>query len=91
MYYTYILFLASSGKLYTGSANNLKQRFQQHKLGKVNSTRAQNPVLIHYEGYVYKSDAQRRERFLKTTEGKRLLRQQIRDILEKLHYRSIEP
>ena len=36
---------------------------------------------MHYEAYGLESDARRRERFLKTTEGKRLLKQQIRDIL----------
>lgn len=50
------------------------------------STKNRNPDLIHYEVYKYKSDAQRRERFLKTTEGKRLLRQQIRDILRDIKY-----
>jgi hypothetical protein len=33
------------------------------------------------EAYLLESDARRRERFLKSTEGKRLLRQQIRDVL----------
>jgi hypothetical protein len=39
--------------------------------------------LIHAEAYALGTDARRRERFLKTTEGKRLLRQKLRDILGK--------
>jgi flagellar basal body-associated protein FliL len=46
-------------------------------------------VLIHYEAYNLKSDAQRREKFLKTTEGKRLLRQQIKECLNKFRVRPI--
>ena len=81
MYYLYILKL-SDGNLYTGSTTDLKNRVAEHKRGKVQSTRRKGPKLIHYEGYVLKSDAQRRERYLKTTEGKRFLRQQIRDYLQ---------
>ncbi len=68
--------------MYTGSTGNLKKRIEEHKAGRVKSTKSFLPVmLILYEAYILKSDAQRRERFLKTTEGKRLLRQQIRDYL----------
>ena len=81
MYYLYILLLKND-KLYTGTSENLKRRFSEHVKGKVESTKNSRPVkLIHYEAYILKSDAERREKFLKTTEGKRLLRQQIRDIL----------
>ncbi len=55
----------------------------EHSAGKVKSTRNFLPLrLIGYEAYQLKSDAQRREKFLKTTEGRRLLRQQYRDIIE---------
>ena len=80
MYYVYILSL-NNGKIYTGSSGNLKTRLSEHLENKVVSTKNRPPELIHYEVYKLKSDAQRREKFLKTTEGKRLLRQQIRDIL----------
>ena len=54
-------------------------------MGKVKSTENYRPfTLIGYESYFLKSDAQRRERFLKTTEGRRLFKQQYRDILRKL-------
>ena len=81
MYYVYFLYL-NNGYIYTGSTNDLKRRFTEHKLGKVVSTKHKRPLnLIAYEAYLLKSDAQRRERYLKTTEGKRFLRQQIRDYL----------
>ena len=45
---------------------------------------------MHHEAYGLESDARRRERFLKTTEGKRLLKQQIRDILIQKNVLSID-
>jgi putative endonuclease len=83
MYYVYIL-LMNNKKLYKGFSNDLKRRLEEHENGLVKSTRHKRPIkLIYYEVYCLKSDAQRRERFLKTTEGRRLLRQQIRDMLIK--------
>ncbi|MBU0647928.1 GIY-YIG nuclease family protein [Patescibacteria group bacterium] len=81
MYYLYILKL-SNGDLYKGITSDLKRRFYEHSNGSVKSTKNYKPIkLIHYEAYSLKSDCERREKFLKTTEGRRLLRQQIRDIL----------
>ncbi|MSU75379.1 MAG: GIY-YIG nuclease family protein [Candidatus Magasanikbacteria bacterium] len=80
MYYVYILRLKNKD-LYKGSTSDLKERIIYHRRGKVDSTKNKEPQLIHYECYFKKSDAERRERFLKTTEGMRLLRQQIRDTL----------
>jgi len=83
MFYVYLLLL-SSGKIYKGSTSNLKNRFVEHKLGRVKSTKDRRPLkLIHYEAYLLKSDATRRERFLKTTEGRRLLKQQLKDLFSK--------
>ncbi len=82
MFYVYILRF-SNGQLYTGYTSDLTRRFAEHHGGRVASTRNRRPLqLIHYEAYLLESDARRRERFLKSTEGKRLLRKQIRDILE---------
>ena len=81
MYYIYILKL-NNGNCYTGFTEDLARRLGEHENSKVISTKHHKPVtLIHYEVYTLKSNALRREKFLKTTEGKRLLKQQIRDIL----------
>ncbi len=88
MYYVYILLL-NNNQLYTGYSNDLKRRIAEHKSGKVVFTSQRLPVkLIHYEAYILKSDAERRERYLKTTEGKRFLRQQIRDYLASINYHN---
>ena len=81
MVYVYLLIL-SNGDIYKGLTENLKRRLEEHESGKVESTRNYGPVkLIGYEAYLLKSDAERRERFLKTTEGRRFLKQQYRDVL----------
>lgn len=81
MHYVYFLLL-SNGNIYTGSTGNLRRRTAQHEAGYVVSTRPYLPVrLVGYEAYALKSDAARREKFMKTTEGKRLFHQQYRDIL----------
>ena len=85
-YYVYILLL-SNNKLYTGSTSNLIERVDKHKNGYVISTKNKRPIkLIHYEAYMNKRDALRREKYLKTTEGKRFLRQQIKLLLKELKY-----
>ena len=83
MYFVYILYLKKSNNLYTGSTSDIKVRIKQHLSGRVISTKGKIPRLIHLEIFRLKTDALRREKFLKTTEGKRLLKQQIRDILQK--------
>jgi putative endonuclease len=80
MEYIYILKL-NTRQLYTGRTSDLKRRIGEHKSGKVRSTNKKDPVLVHYEAYLLGSDADRREKYLKTTEGKRFLRNQLRDLL----------
>ncbi|MFA5746782.1 MAG: GIY-YIG nuclease family protein [Candidatus Paceibacterota bacterium] len=83
MHYLYLLSL-NNGNLYKGTTNNLKRRWEEHRRGKVISTENKRPLkLIYYECYLLKSDASRRERFLKTTEGRRLLKCQLKDVLSK--------
>ncbi len=82
MTYLYILLLKNN-KLYKGLSDDLRRRIDEHNRGKVKSTKNLRPIkLIHYESYLNKRDAMRREKFLKTTEGRRLLRQQLREVLK---------
>ncbi len=84
MFYVYILRM-NNGQLYTGFTSDLKRRIKDHEYGKVKSTHLRRPLqLIHYEAYLLESDARRREKFLKSSEGKTLLKKQLRDILHKI-------
>ena len=82
MFYVYFIKLDDT-KIYKGFTENLKRRWEEHQRGNVSSTKSyKEKKLIGYEAYLKKSDALRRERFLKTTHGRRLLKQQYRDIIE---------
>jgi putative endonuclease len=84
MFYVYILLL-NNGNLYTGFTTDLKKRYPQHQSGGVESTRNRRPVkLVHYEAYVLEEDARRREKFLKTSDGKLFLRRQLSALFKKI-------
>ena len=78
----YFLYL-SNGDVYKGCTDDLERWLEEHYAGKVESTGHYRPMkLIGFEAYCLKSDALRREKFLKSTEGRRLFQRQYRDILE---------
>lgn len=84
MFYIYFLFL-NNGKFYKGLTENLKRRMNEHNLGKVASTKYQRPLkLVHYEAYLFKEDALRRERYLKTTYGRRDIKRQLSYLFKKI-------
>jgi putative endonuclease len=84
MYYVYILKLKNQ-QVYTGYTNNLVRRVKEHKIGNVSFTKKRLPIkLVHYEGYLMKGDAKRREKYLKTTEGKRFLKQQLKELFQQI-------
>ncbi|EKE20133.1 MAG: hypothetical protein ACD_8C00051G0002 [uncultured bacterium] len=79
MYYTYVLLSNKDKKLYTGFTNNLKLRFEQHQKGKVESTKDRRPFdLVYYEACLNQQDATGREKYLKTTYGKRYLKSRLK-------------
>ncbi len=79
MYYVYILqSLKKNNWLYKGSTSDLKKRFKEHNSLKNFSTAPYAPFrLIYYEAYLLKSDAEARERYLKTSMGMRVIKKQL--------------
>jgi putative endonuclease len=66
MFYVYILKSKRDEKCYTGSTNDLKNRFKEHNDGKVFSTKNRRPFeIIYYEAYKSEHDARIREKNLK--------------------------
>ena len=66
MFYVYIIKSKKDSRLYTGSTNDLKQRFKEHNDGKVRSTKSRIPLeLIYYEAYRSEKDARVCEHNLK--------------------------
>jgi len=82
VFYVYVL-LCGDGRLYTGYSASLRMRVEQHKRGEVFATKGRLPVrLVFYEAFAVASDAKRREKYLKTTAGKRALRLMLRDFFD---------
>jgi putative endonuclease len=82
MFYVYVLKSLKDSKFYVGYTGNLQSRIAAHEEGKVLSTRARLPLeLVYYEASRIESDALRREKYLKSTYGKRYIRNRIRDDL----------
>ena len=82
MFYTYVLQSEKNKELYIGYTANLKRRLVEHNTGLNFSTKKYIPwKLIYYESCIKSSDATRREGYLKSTQGGRLLKRRIRDYL----------
>src|SRR2546429_8331070 len=92
MEYTYVLLSERDGRFYTGSTSDLRARFREHNAGRVHSTAYRRPLkLIYYEACVHLGDARRRERVLKTGQGKRYLNNRLKETLKKLRPKNLEP
>ena len=80
MFYTYVLMSLMNGEMYTGFTADLKKRLQEHNQGLNLSTKRYKPwKVIYYEACLNREDAVRRERYLKTTQGRRLLKRRLKE------------
>lgn len=81
-YYVYVLQSAKDKNFYVGFTNNIRKRISEHNNGKVLSTKERIPLkLIYWEGCISKTDAVKREKYLKTAWGKRYLKNRLGDYL----------
>ena len=83
-YYVYVLqSINNPKKLYIGSTSDLKKRVAKHNRGTNFSTSPYAPWrLIFYEAYLFKEDAIRREKYLKTNKGSKVLNQMLKQYLK---------
>jgi len=78
MYYVYILYSLKDKKFYKGFTSDLKRRLLEHNSGKNTSTVYRRPLkLVYYEAYLIKKDAEFREKYLKTSMGKRVVKKTV--------------
>ncbi|MDI6766670.1 MAG: GIY-YIG nuclease family protein [Bacteroidota bacterium] len=81
-YYVYVLQSESDKKFYTGFTKDVRKRMREHESGKVASTRNRLPLkLIYWEGCLQQSDATAREKYLKSSWGKRYLKNRLKNYL----------
>lgn len=79
-YYIYILKSLKDNQLYTRYTADLKKRLDQHSKGEVLSTKNRIPLqLIYFEGCLNQQDATHREKYLKTSWGKRYLKERLKN------------
>ncbi|MFH1990351.1 MAG: GIY-YIG nuclease family protein [Patescibacteria group bacterium] len=73
MYYVYFLKSLKNGDLYIGSTEDVNNRLKKHNGGKVKSTKFYRPwQLLDIETYNTRSEAVRRELFLKNHQQKEI-------------------
>lgn len=79
-YYIYVIQSIQHYDLYVGYTTDLKERLKRHNGGFNISTKSHRPwQLIHYEAYRNEEDAKRREKYLKTSQGSRLLKRMLKE------------
>ncbi len=79
-YYVYVLQSIKNQSLYIGYTADLKKRLSEHNRGLNFSTKPYRPwELIYYEAYRDRKDAERREEYLKTSQGARLLKRMLKE------------
>ena len=82
-HYLYVLYSQRDGKFYTGVTSDLRKRLKEHNSGKNISTKHRRPLkLIYYESYLLRDDAVAREKYLKTSMGKRVLKKQLKNFIK---------
>lgn len=80
MHYVYILQSLKNHSLYIGYTTNLKKRIFEHNRQRNLSTKTFTPwKLIFAEAYLVATDAKRREKYLKTNNGSRVLKRMLKD------------
>ncbi|PIP50495.1 MAG: endonuclease [Candidatus Brennerbacteria bacterium CG11_big_fil_rev_8_21_14_0_20_43_10] len=75
MFYVYVLKSLSHSNFYIGSSENPEKRLnKEHNMGKVRYTKGRRPwILVYKERYLTRSEARKRELFLKSGKGRKFL------------------
>ena len=78
MYYVYILLNETKTRTYTGVAKDVSERLAEHNAGKVKSSRPYRPYqIVHTESFSTLREARQKERFYKSTTGRRRLKDML--------------
>ena len=82
-FYVFILRSLKDNNLYTGYTKNLKERIYQHNNGEVDTTKNRRPLeLLYFEGCLNQQDATHREKYLKSSWGKRYIKNRLKNLLD---------
>ncbi len=79
MYSAYVLRSLSTGRLYIGSTQDFVRRLAEHQAGKAHYTRGRGPwEVVLAEAFETRAEAMRRERALKSGQGRMWLEAQLK-------------
>ena len=79
-YYTYILFSKKTDRYYIGSTQNIHKRIERHNAGVTKSTKGGRPWnLVYYESFETKTEAIKRENYLKRMKSRIFVEKIIKD------------
>jgi putative endonuclease len=71
-YFVYLLWSIRSKRTYVGQTDDIDNRLKRHNAGYIRSTKAYRPwILVHKELYSTRSDAMKRETWLKSPTGRK--------------------
>jgi len=71
-YFVYILYSVIFKRTYVGQTDNISNRLLYHNSGKVKSTKPYRPwILIHSESFISRSEAMKREKWYKSSCGRK--------------------
>jgi len=78
MFFVYILKSQKNGRFYIGQTNNIDRRIKRHNMGLVSSTMNHRPYQLAYiEKFDSRSEAMRREKYLKSLKNIRYILNQV--------------
>ena len=81
MYYVYVIQSLKNGRNYTGSTDNLKRRILEHNSGLSKYTKLTKPFkLIYQEKFNTRSEAVKRELYLKSGVGRDYLKRVVSSV-----------
>jgi putative endonuclease len=84
-YFVYVLLSEKDGRFYTGYTEDVERRVKDHNNGRVFSTKYRRPFsLIYYEVSFNLDDTLKREKYLKSTYGKRYIKNRVKNHLSSL-------
>ena len=76
MFFTYVLYSADFNRIYIGQSHDPELRLSYHNSGTEKSTKPYRPwVIIHIETFNTRSEAMRRGKELKSSSGRRWVRE----------------
>ncbi|MCX5694748.1 MAG: GIY-YIG nuclease family protein [Candidatus Omnitrophica bacterium] len=78
MFYVYVLLNDAKTRTYTGVSDDVDERLKEHNSGRVKSSSSYRPYkVIHTEFFTTLSEARQREKFYKSTTGRRRLKEML--------------